>query len=321
MWMLRYVAGLVWFVSAPEVGASATSPSQEDTSKGVEVATEPTSSAQPEPEGANKDAPAPAVADQPSAFSEAQRLFKEARILYGTADYEGALELLTKAYRTASKIEDPEKRARILHVLQVNLSQAHVEAWKIDADLEHLRVAKSLLARHLSREEDEESESRRAAEVLMTFIEESLAKAEDEAATEPSPTPPVEMAGGLDEEPRDRGKMSAFQIAGYTALACGGLGLGVMGGGMAIAAGAQSDFDSEATQDGVDAAERRGKTGNLMAIAGGASAGVFAATGVVLLVLDKRRRDRAGQDTTARLQGVAPLWTGETVGISLGGRF
>ena len=65
MWMLRYVAGLVWFVSAPEAGTSATSPSQEDTSKGVEVAMEPTASAQPEPEGANKDAPAPALADQP----------------------------------------------------------------------------------------------------------------------------------------------------------------------------------------------------------------------------------------------------------------
>ena len=253
---------------------------------------------------------------------EAQRLFKEARILFGTADYTGALELLTEAYRTASKIADEERRSRILHVLQVNLSQAHVEAWKVDADLEHLRIAKSLLTRHLAREEDEESESRRVAELLMERIDASLDRANEDAEASATPlAPPVEGAGAGDAAPRDRGKMSPMKIAGYTALACSGLSLGIMGGGMAIAASAQGEFDTEETQAGVDGAERRGKTGNIMAIAGGASAGAFAATGVVLLVLDKKRRVRAGKDRVVSIDGLAPLWSRQAVGFSLGGRF
>ena len=266
---------------------------------------------------------APSTADEPTPFKEAQRLFKEARILFGTADYTGALELLIEAYRTASKIADEERRSRILHVLQVNLSQAHVEAWKVDGDLEHLRIAKSLLTRHLAREEDEESESRRAAELLMERIDASLERASaeaDEAAATPL-SPPVEGAGAGDAAPRDRGKMSPMKIAGYTALACSGLGLGIMAGGMAIAARAQVDFDTEQTQAEVDGAERRGKTGNLMAIAGGASAGAFAVTGVVLLVLDKKRRVRAGKDRIVSIDGLAPMWSRQALGFSLGGRF
>ena len=61
-----------------------------------------------------------------------------------------------------------------------------------------------------------------------------------------------------------------------------------------------------------------------MAIAGGASAGAFAATGVVLLVLlvlDKKRRVRAGKDRVVSIDGLAPLWSRQAVGFSLGGRF
>ena len=161
----------------------------------------------------------------------------------------------------------------------------------------------------------------------MEYVDASLAEETDGSAEEVTSSPSVPL-DNRDDQPEpaeqpgaDRVRMSPMKIAGYTALGCSGLGLGLMGGGMAIAAGAQERFDTEPTQAGVDDAERLGRTGNAMAIAGAASAGVFAATGVVLLVLEKRRLAAGDRGRSARLDALTPTWSPETIGVSLGGRF
>ena len=80
-----------------------------------------------------------------------------------------------------------------------------------------------------------------------------------------------------------------------------------------LASSAAADTAAE-----LQAAERRGKLGNALTVAGAATAGVFAAAGVTLVVLGKRGARRGGR--TAGIW-VSPSTTATFTGLRLGGSF
>ena len=248
----------------------------------------------------------PAPSDDPTA--RAQQLYREAKTAYDLADYDTAIDLFTESYKLTQTIPDPALRNKALLALQFNLAKAHVEAYSIDRESQHLRVARNLLQKQLATEALAETD-RAVAQSLLEDIDAQLAEA-DAAGTDPvaddpdtvNTTPPAAGANRPETGPvadgtndgdasarRDRAKMSPLKLGGIISLAGAGAGLGALAAGAVIAAGAQNDFEQATTGGDVDAAERRGRTGNLVAIAGGVSAGVLAATGVALLVVDRRR--------------------------------
>ena len=116
-----------------------------------------------------------------------------------------------------------------------------------------------------------------------------------------APKPPPEPTGPSEQELRRR---RTFTVTGSTLTAVGGVFLILMVSGLVVGRKAEregTDLTDDATAAGMSlsmddpalqAAVRRGHTGNALAIAGGVIGGAALAVGVPLLVLGKRPIDR-----------------------------
>ena len=219
--------------------------------------------------------------------------------------------------------------------LQFNLAKAHVEAYTIDAKISHLKIAKNLLNKQLAVEELSEEDRNIAASLLArrdAYLEASQAKAdadaaaakkaeeeaaaveEEASAAEETAARPSTEASPSQDDRRDKGRdMSPLKLGGIISLAGAGAGLGIMAAGFAIAGSAQDAYDNALFKSDMDAAQKRGNTGNLLTIAGGATAVALGAAGAALLVIDMKRK-KSGV-------AVLPTWSPDTLGMMVGGRF
>lgn len=252
-------------------------------------------------------AAAPA-AEEPAARAKSE--FEAGVSRYQQSDYAAAIERFSASFDASTGIEDPQLRANVLHALQFNLARAHMKMYGIDRDLQHVRVALDLLDKYLQDAADLGIDPE--AETLRAQAGEVLAQAETSSAAEET------VASGSDgaDEGGDGGA-KGMVLGGYVSLGLAAASLGVMGGGLAIGAKADGDFDTATTESGVDEARSNGKVGNAMVYAGVASAVVFGGVGAALLVLGKKKQ--RGKET-ARIHWAPALGTTHA-GVTLGGRF
>src|SRR5690349_10620400 len=112
-------------------------------------------------------APAADPAAPAEASDEARELFQAGQAKYETHDYDGAIEAFTAAFAKAEQIDDDELRDEALARLGFNLARAHVSAYDIDKDPEHLSLARRLIAdyrgheRALGRDPDTDTDLQR----------------------------------------------------------------------------------------------------------------------------------------------------------------
>lgn len=89
----------------------------------------------------------PPAADPPAedpAIDEARALYEEGKGRFDTFDYQGAVDLWTKAY---AKL--PEDEAGIRNRLVYNIATAQEKAFELDSDVQHLRQAQMLLESYI----------------------------------------------------------------------------------------------------------------------------------------------------------------------------
>ena len=220
------------------------------------------------------------------AVEEAARLYEEGTLRYQTADYPGAVELFTEAFRQASSIDDEEQRERAMTLLLFNLAQAHVKAYEVDDDITHLRTARELLSRHIQNEQD--AEDRADAERLLGQVDERLSELDaPKRATEPAVPPDSQAQQAGKDEP---GRANGFTISGSVVTALALPALAVMTAGLVMGSRAEQEFIDGPTAEDRNAADAKGRTGNVLAIAGGVGSAALAGIGTALVVVGIRKR-------------------------------
>ncbi len=253
--------------------------------------------------------PAAAEVDTEDPLEEAKALYSEGTGRYATADYEGAIELWTKAY---TLVPATAEYREIKADLMWDIATAREKSFDVDGELSHLNQAKILLTNYLG-DLSTIIEDEAALDKERARVEERLAsiQAKIDAAKGPGEGPGPEPGP---TEPLPSGK--PFMITGGVLAGLGLVGLGVSGAGMAM--GASANDISDLDPDDIDGRREqfdRGRTGNTLAIAGGVAGGVFLVTGVALLAVGaKREKARRGV-------AVTPTFGRELVGVGVSGRF
>jgi len=250
-------------------------------------------------------------------------LWRDAQAKLETANYPGAIESLTQLYEQV--VHDPEAEA-LRNRVRMALQEAHVGAYGVDADAEHLVVALDLINRTLEalptgEEAQREALSTRRAEVqaLLDAHEDPEPEPEPEPAPEPVPEPepepepePLPVQPGPEAPPPDGRPLI---IAGGVLAGLGLIGNGLLIGGLVSANNAVSTFETE-PQQRADA--RKDITrGNTLGIVGGALGGAFTVAGAVLITLGVRRR----QSTVSPMIDVAGVGGTQSMGVQWSGRF
>jgi hypothetical protein len=142
-------------------------------------------------------------------------------------------------------------------------------------------------------------------------------------ASAPVESEPVESEPTVRPEPvrsrRARAPGDRMVEAGVGVVVLGIAGYGLMGAGLVIGNGAESDLPSLGERDDLEARRAvmaRGRLGNRLAIAGAVTATVAMAVGIPLIVIGRRRHEAASRRATVVVSGGA---TG--VGLRVSGRF
>jgi hypothetical protein len=232
-------------------------------------------------------APGDPDADPDATDDEARALFEDGQAKYETHDYDGAIEAFTAAYARAEQIDDGTVRDEALARLGFNLARAHVSAWDVDRDDEHLVLARRLLAdfrgyeRGLGRDPDNDTDVQR--------LEAELAERErqrDEAV------PPE------GDKPNRKRRPAGIALM-VLAAPFGGLAVA----GAIMGAQAKSEFESVNTGDARRDAQARGRTGDVLLGVGIGLAVLSAATGATLLGVSAKSK-RAQVTARATLNGL-----------------
>lgn len=270
-----------------------------------------------------------------AALAEAKSLYDEGKARFDTFDYEGAVDMWTKAY---AKL--PEDASGMRNAMVYNIATAQEKAYDLDKDLQHLRQAVLLLETYVTNykamfaKTPETTAEVEKAENRIATLEERIGRAE---RGEPEPVP-VETGEGetTPEEGTEEGaegdaegivwntghnppadpavvdknrrlaeadaKTDKILIASYVLLGVGGF---ILVSGASALAGGQRATDAEA-----ELGLRSGGYGGL------ALGGAAVITGAVLLGvgLDRRKRARAGT-LVAATPVVAPGFAGASVRV------
>ena len=222
-------------------------------------------------------------------------LWRSAQTKLGTSDYAGAIELLTRMYEQVAL--DPEAKAQRLRV-QWALHEAHLGAYSVDADPEHLHVARDLVRKYREELAEEQTQKREEADASLAKIDAEIAALEEpeevvpppeeveEPPPEPEPAPPPEPPQPADPPPEKPSK--GFIIGGSVLLGVGAAGAGMLIGGLVSAGRGVDTFETDPA--GRDNARDQIRRGNAVGIAGGVLSAVFVVSGSVLLAVGLRRR-------------------------------
>jgi hypothetical protein len=254
-------------------------------------------------------------------LSEAKRLFDEGLARYDAADYEGAIEVFTLALSEVrgQGVSDFDIRGLLLF----NIGRAHVRAWEIDRDVEHLRQAQKIIRTFLEEANSKEyagiidAETLKSAEVQLAEIDRELAgpAPADEPEDEPESDQP--SADVSPQAKRHRATGIGLTVSGVAVL---GAGVGMLVWGTTYGPDAQAQVDGFTPQtmsvlaqgDDFIAAERRKGTAWM---AGG---GVAAALGVAGLAVGIQQLIKAKRTKAPSVSaGVGP----QGVGVVVSGRF
>jgi hypothetical protein len=257
-------------------------------------------------------------------------LFRSGQDRFETSDFKGAIEQWTRAYEALP--DGPEHQA-IRAMLLANLAQAHVEAYAIDEDPEHLRRADGLFVSYLAMIDVADTETHDTIEAERRRIAGLLEQAEAEQreaerAKRPEPEPDA-RATHPDRAGKERadtaaslesdGRPPSHNDPGVEhfnkwerALVIGGGVTLVFGVGLTGAAGAFLWLRNEEEKQGSAASRdpatrvadlrdfgRNAVRFNRLAITTGAASGVLIGLGLGLIgTADVHRRRRPSDRTT-----------------------
>jgi hypothetical protein len=272
--------------------------------------------------------------EQEPDLGEAKRLFDEGTARYDAADFYGAIDLFTLALSELRKQGVVDFRIRGL--LLFNIGRAHMRAYGIDEEVEHLRQAQSIFTSFIdeAQEHPDEVDAADIDEAKARLVElEALLAASNEPAPEDKPKRERKPKRDRPEPNGDPKKLRTMGIgltAGGVALVGGGIGMMAWGAGFGAAAerrvaplddlGLPADSPAFAEGDAHIAAERR-KGAAWLGVGGFATAagvGVLA-FGVRQLITAKRIEQR---DTSKRAAMVPTAGFGlDGVWLGLAGRF
>ena len=285
-------------------------------------------------------APAPSAADD-AAVQESRALYVEGKARFDTFDYNGAVDLWTKAY---AKL--PPDAAGVRNAMVYNIATAQEKAYDLDKDLQHLRQAVLLLESYIKNykvlyQRTPETEAEVAkAEDRIALLKERIAAAErgEQApppAVVPAETPqddlePVGEFGGagvdgiqwntghnppVDQDllaknrrlAAEEKKTDAMLVGSYVALSVGGLF--TLAGVSAIVAGNVVDDTMPMDPDAGRGARGAGYGTLAFGLAG-------LATGVTLIVIGFDRRKKAREGTlVAGTPVVGPNFAGASMRV------
>lgn len=254
--------------------------------------------------------------DSEDPLVRARALYDSGEARFATADFLGAIEDWTEAFKI---VPDSTDAARIKALLIYNIATARERAHEVTGDVAHLRQAKILLEDY-------------AASIPALFGDTPAAADERGKVTERlnTITRAIEAAdrskrkdrnnGPRDDRPDDPSKQGpgnrkALIGAGAAALVLGVGGLGMMAGGLAMGKNANDlgDLDPEDIEGRRDQFDR-GRTGNTLAIAGGVVGGALTITGAVLVGIGASRKPASGVS-------FVPTFGRRFAGLGLSGRF
>jgi hypothetical protein len=280
--------------------------------------------------GSSGASPPPPPSEPDGAQADVGELFRNGQDRFETSDFKGAIEQWTRAYEALP--EGPEHQA-IRAMLLANLAQAHVEAYAIDRDPEHLRQADGLFVSYLAMidvadtqtHETIEAERRRIAGLLEQAEAEQR---EAERARQPEPDVRATDPGRAGKERADvsslasdgsppidrRDAVEPFNKWERALLIGGGVTL-AFGVGLTGAAGAFLWLRNEEEKQGAAASRdietrvavlrdhgRNAIRFNRLAITTGAASGVLIGLGLGLIgTADVHRRRRPSDRTTVGL--------------------
>ena len=217
-------------------------------------------------------------------------------------------------------VHDPEAEA-LRNRVRVSLQEAHVGAYGVDDDPQHLAVALDLIDRTLESLPEAEVAQRDALTQRRGEIQAMLDAHEPEPVPEPVPEPEPTLEPEPVPEPEplpvieppppppESSDGRALIISGAVLAGVGLVGNGLLIGGLVSANQAVNTFETD-PQQRADA--RRNITrGNTIGIVGGVVGGAFTVTGAVLLTLGLRKRQA----------NVSPMIDEGAMGVQWFGRF
>lgn len=237
-------------------------------------------------------APLTAGAQDPAA-EQARALFDEGNAAYRSGDFGKASELYESALGRAASISDPGQRSSTQRELQFNIARVETRAYEKDRSTLHLDKAKRMLEQYLATGPDSE------AERLLVWVNDQLEGAGASSGPDPRKGPEPAMVAG------------AFFIGLGVA---GGVGAGVAGA--TIASSAQDQWEEGPSMKEREDALSRGRTGNILIIAGSIGGAVLTVTGLALVGVGARKK----REREARVV-VAPSLAPGHAGVALSGRF
>jgi len=333
-----------WSVPAP----SAPSPMRRGLALGVCLALAVPTGLSPRSSLAAEPAPAPAAAEDP-AIAEARALYDEGKAKFDTFDYNGAVDLWTKAY---AKL--PESEAGVRNAMVYNIATAQEKAYEVDKQVQHLRQAVLLLEQYvktyraLYKKTPETKAEVEKAENRIATLKERIARAErgEDTTTTPPPadgTPPqpglqtndgIVWNTGHNPPPdpqlvtqnrllaQEEEKTDHMLIASYVTLSLGGLllltGTGSVVGGNVARNTARNDPDPTAADPDAEPTEDP-NAGRGLRGAGYGQLGLGLASlaaGVTLLAIGLQRRKKARNGTlVAGTPVVGPGFAGASLRV------
>ncbi len=292
---------------------------------------------------------APAAAAEDPALGEAREMYDEGKARFDTFDYEGAVEMWTKAYARL-----PNDAAGVRNAMVYNIATAQEKAYELDKDVQHLRQAVLLLDSYIKnykalyKRTDETAAEVAKAEARIASLKERIARAErgEEAAvatpppagtvppgttgsrygsgevdgiawsTGHNPPPDPELVAKNQRLAAEGRKTDRMLIGSYVALSLGGVfalaGASALLGASAVETSAETEADLTGEPVDPDAgSSARGAGWGLLAVGLGGLV-----TGVVLIAVGFDRRNKARQGIlVSGAPAVGPGFAGASVRV------
>ncbi len=236
-------------------------------------------------------------------------LYTEGQEKFEAGDFGAAGERWAQAVRAVDEGPDSATRQTIMNLAL----DAFLRAYQADDDRKHIDAAAALLVEYEAILEGSGVElspeivsEKGKIDKILAELDKPVEEVEEDTPVEVVEPSPV-------EEPIDDKAGQGLVIGGGVMIGVGAVGLGLLLGGVIGGASAQKAYDS--AENGTDEqsdAETRGKTMNILAIAGGVVAPLALGAGVALLIIGLKRNKEA-QGRAMITPAFGPSYTGLTL--------